>query len=283
MPKLLAVVDGSIYSASVCEHAAWIAGRINSDIEVVHALSKRSAGNAADLSGSIGLGARSSLLGDLADLDAQNARLALKRGRAILDDAQALINDKGVEGVRIKLRHGEIVETVQELESDATLIVIGKRGEAADFNTLHIGSNLERVVRATSKPVLVASREFKPIKSVLIAFDGGPSSTKAIEYLASYPQLKDLPCHILSVGAESTENKRAVEGAVATLSNSDFPVTSDIQQGEPEAVITQYVEQHNADLVVMGAYGHSKIRNLIIGSTTTEMMRSCKTPLLLFR
>jgi len=37
------------------------------------------------------------------------------------------------------------------------------------------------------------------------------------------------------------------------------------------------------DLVVMGAYGHSRIRSLIIGSTTTATVRSCKVPLLLMR
>jgi nucleotide-binding universal stress UspA family protein len=43
------------------------------------------------------------------------------------------------------------------------------------------------------------------------------------------------------------------------------------------------VEALNIDLVAMGAYGHSHIRNLIIGSTTTEMIRSCKVPVMLFR
>jgi len=37
------------------------------------------------------------------------------------------------------------------------------------------------------------------------------------------------------------------------------------------------------NLLVMGAYGHSRIRYLIIGSTTTEMIRTCKIPVLLFR
>ena len=49
-------------------------------------------------------------------------------------------------------------------ETDAALIVIGKRGEGADFAKLHLGSNLERVVRAMHKPVLVASRAFKPVE-----------------------------------------------------------------------------------------------------------------------
>lgn len=37
------------------------------------------------------------------------------------------------------------------------------------------------------------------------------------------------------------------------------------------------------DLLVMGAYGHSRIRNLIVGSTTTAMLRSCQIPVLLLR
>ena len=55
------------------------------------------------------------------------------------------------------------------------------------------------------------------------------------------------------------------------------------QSGEPERVISDHVEKYGVDLLVMGAYGHSRIRNLIIGSTTTQMIRSCLVPVLLFR
>ncbi|MFN3316727.1 MAG: DHHW family protein, partial [Raineya sp.] len=43
----------------------------------------------------------------------------------------------------------------------------------ADFAKGHLGSNLERIVRASHKPVFVASRAFKPISKVLVAYDGG--------------------------------------------------------------------------------------------------------------
>jgi nucleotide-binding universal stress UspA family protein len=48
-------------------------------------------------------------------------------------------------------------------------------------------------------------------------------------------------------------------------------------------VITREVETDAYELMIMGAFGHSRIRHLIIGSTTTEMIRSCKIPVLLFR
>jgi nucleotide-binding universal stress UspA family protein len=47
---------------------------------------------------------------------------------------------------------------VADVEGDARVILIGKRGEAADFAKGHLGSNLERIVRASHKPVFVASR-----------------------------------------------------------------------------------------------------------------------------
>ncbi|MFT6300832.1 MAG: nucleotide-binding universal stress UspA family protein [Granulosicoccus sp.] len=284
MTNILAVIDGSAYSASVCEHAAWIAEFSPSKVDVMHVLGRRDVSSEpSNLSGSIGLGARSSLLSELVELDAQKARLAQKRGRAILEDAEALLRQRGVMSVTTKLRNGEIVESVHTLEKDASLIVIGKRGEAADFDSGHLGSNLERVVRSTRLPVLVASRSFQPIKKVLVAFDGGPSSLKAIEYFATQKQYNFLECLVLSVGVDSIEQRRQLEGAVATLKNGGYNVTGEIVAGHTEMAIAAKVEQENIDLLLMGAYGHSRIRNLIIGSTTTEMIRSCKVPVLLFR
>jgi nucleotide-binding universal stress UspA family protein len=284
MTNILAVIDGSAYSASVCEHAAWIAEFSPSKVDVMHVLGRRDVSSEpSNLSGSIGLGARSSLLSELVELDAQKARLAQKRGRAILEDAEALLRQRGVMSVTTKLRNGEIVESVHTLEKDASLIVIGKRGEAADFDSGHLGSNLERVVRSTRLPVRVASRSFQPIKKVLVAFDGGPSSLKAIEYFATQKQYNFLECLVLSVGVDSIEQRRQLEGAVATLKNGGYNVTGEIVAGHTEMAIAAKVEQENIDLLLMGAYGHSRIRNLIIGSTTTEMIRSCKVPVLLFR
>lgn len=284
MTHLIAVIDGSTYSESVCDHAAWIAGRNGQPVVVVHVLGRRDVSSEpANLSGSIGLGARSELLSELAELDAQKARLAQKRGRAILDGARARLETAGVAEVSTRLRHGELLETVEEFEDDAQLLVIGKRGEAADFTGDHLGSNLERVVRATNKLVLVASRSFQPIKRVLIAFDGGPSALKAINHIATSKLFDDLACELLTVGTANAETQRELEGAAALLREAGITASHETLPGQPEKVLASKVERDQFDLLVMGAYGHSRIRNLIIGSTTTEMLRSARIPVLLFR
>jgi nucleotide-binding universal stress UspA family protein len=284
MQKLIAMVDGSVYSASVCDHAAWISTRSGAAVDLLHVLGRRETSSTpTDLSGNIALGARSALLEELSALDERRARLAQKRGRAILADAEESLKAKGVENVNTKLRNGDIVATIAELEQHADMIVIGKRGEAADFAKLHLGSNLERVARSCSKPILVASRAFKPIRRFVIAFDGGKSSMKAVDHVASSNLFEGLDCRLLTVGLDGPEIRRKQEGAAALLKGAGLTVEATIHPGQADRVIAEFVENNSVDLAVMGAYGHSRIRTLVIGSTTTEMIRSCKIPILLFR
>lgn len=280
--KIIALVDGSIYSKSVCENAAWIAGRTNAPIDVLHVIGRREAAS-TDLSGAIGLGARTELLDELSALDEERAKLAQRRGRAIVEDAEAIIRAAGITSVTARLRNGDLLEAVSEAETGAGLIVIGKRGEAADFARLHLGSNLERIVRSSVRPAYVAARAFKPVSKVLIAYDDGPSAMKAVDHVARSPLFAGLDIRLLTAGAEGVEARRRIEGAQATLRAGGHRAHADLIPGPPEKVITETVEREGIDLLVMGAYGHSRIRSLIIGSTTTEMIRSCKIPVLLFR
>lgn len=284
MPKLIALIDGSTYSESVLDHAAWVATTIGASVDVVHVIGRRDLSSApVDFSGNLEVGAQSLLMDELAEHDAQRAKLAQQRGRLIVDNGVARLLAAGVGQVHAKLRTGDIVDAVHELEADADLVLIGKRGEAADFAKLHLGSNLERVARVSRKPVLVASRAFKPIGRFLIAFDAGESVMKAINHIAAGALFPGLACTMIMVGRETPENRGKLESSVDILRRAGFSVDPIIEDGEPEKVIAAHAEAEHIDLLVMGAYGHSRIRNFIIGSTTTEMIRSVKIPVMLFR
>jgi nucleotide-binding universal stress UspA family protein len=281
--KIVALVDGSIYSASVCDHAAWIAQRTGAPVELLHVLGRRDAPEKADLSGAIALGARTALMEELAALDAQRAKLISHRGRAILDDARAILDRAGVTDITSRLRQGDVVETVTEVEKDARVIMVGKRGEAADFAKGHLGSNLERIIRASHKPVFVASRAFKPITKVLVAYDGGASAMKAVDHIARSPLFQGLSIHVVTVGTATPQIKKGLENAKAMLRAAGLEAQDSVLSGQPETALAKLVEDAQFDLLVMGAYGHSRIRTLIIGSTTTAMIRSCKVPVVLMR
>lgn len=281
--KIVALVDGSTYSASVCEHAAWLSGRTGAPVELIHVLGRREAPEKQDLSGAIALGARTALLEKLAELDAQRAKLVNHRGRAILEDAHTILDKAGVADITTRLRHGDLIEAVTEVEADARVIMIGKRGEAADFAKGHLGSNLERVVRASHKPVFVTSRAFQPISKVLVAYDSGASARKAVNHIANSPLFKGLDIHLVTVGTATPEVQKELADAKAALKAAGIEADTSILPGQPESALSKLVEEAQFDMLVMGAYGHSRIRSLIIGSTTTAMIRSCKVPVVLMR
>ncbi len=284
MSRIIALIDGSQYAQSVCGYAAWISNRIGARVDLLHILGRREGvGASASLSGSIGLGARSALLAELSEMDAKRAKLAQQRGRAVLEDGEAALKDAGVTDISARLRFGDLLETVEQFEAEARVIVIGKRGEGADFAKGHLGSNLERIVRASHKPVFVASRAYQPVETVLIAYDGAPSSQKVVEMVAASPLFEGLALRLMTAGANDAETRQSLETAQAKLREAGREASIEIVEGQPEKAITEIVESGGADLLVMGAYGHSRIRNLIIGSTTTEMVRACRIPVLLFR
>lgn len=179
------------------------------------------------------------------------------------------------------LRHGDIVGTVADVEADARVIQIGKRSEAADFAKGHLGSNLERIIRASHKSVFAASRGFKPISRVLVAYDGGITAMKAVDHIARNPLFQGLAVHVVTVGSATPEVTKGLADARAMLKAAGIEVTNSVLPGQPETALAGLVEDAPFDLLVMGAYGHNRIRSLIIGPTTTAIIRACKVPVVL--
>jgi len=283
MSTILACTDGSQYAASIYQHAAWAAVQSGAPVHVLHVIERDEWRPSADLTGSLGFDASAELMSELVNLDESHARVARLRGKAILEDATRQLKAAGVTEVSTTQRHGSLVETLDEFEQNAGLVVIGKRGEHVDFAKAHLGSNLERVARTTKIPMLAASRAFKPITRFLVAFDAGASVLKAIHYIASEPLLKGAEAHLVAVGKPGGSLKRELEHAATGLRGAGFQVKAELFQGHADDLIAGEVERREIDLLVMGAYGHGIIRSLVIGSTTTSLVRTCHVPVLLFR
>jgi nucleotide-binding universal stress UspA family protein len=280
--KILACIDDSLYTQTVCAGAAWISKRTGAAVSLLHVFTPPPKRASLDLSGNIGLGAKSELLEELTQLDESHGRIEQRKAKLMLAQAEQQLRDAGVQTIEKIHRRGSLMDVIAEREEQTDLIVMGKRGEHADFDTLHLGSNLERVARSVHKPLLVTARAFRPIERFLIAFDGGTSTIKALNYITANPLLKGLECHVLMVGS-ATELRNTLAQAANTLEQAGLKVYTALQAGPRDEVISAYVAAKDMHLIVMGAYGHSRIRQLIIGSTTTAVIRSSHIPLLLFR
>ncbi|WP_298225223.1 universal stress protein [Acidocella sp.] len=145
----------------------------------------------------------------------------------------------------------------------------------------HIGSKIERVVRASIKPILIAPLEVEPPRTAVLAYDGSQAAQCALERCANSPLLHDLPVHLVIAGAADEKHHRLTDDVYAQIKGREVLVTH--KAGTAPDVIAAAVATTPGAILVMGAYGHSAFRTLLIGSTTAATIRLVDAPILLVR
>ncbi len=288
MTNIVACIDGSNTTPAVCDFAAWASLRVDAPLKFLHILDKNEFAKSQHLggntSGSIGLGSREALLQELTELDEKRGKIALQHGHMLLDFAKSRAQEAGVKEPICRQRHGDLVDTLIEMEKDIRLLVMGKQGSMGDSIGDHVGNNLERVVRTMHRPIFVAPPTFKAPQNIMIAFDGSDTTRKGIEMVANSDLFKDLACHIVMVNNETRDVSDHLDWAKNMLEAAGFTVITSVVSGEVKQALCDYRDEHHIGMVVMGAYGHSKIRQFFVGSTTTKMIQhATDVPLLLLR
>lgn len=283
MTHVVGCIDRSIAAVSVCDYAAWASLRLGAPLTLFHVIDQERYPAPTDLTGNIGFGSREHLLEELAQLDEQRSKLAMEHGQHILQVAEQRVRESGVKDVRQRQRHGSLAESLLAIEADTRLLVIGLLGESSHSGDRHVGSQLETVIRSLSRPIMVVPDEFKPPQSAMLAFDGSATALKGVQVLAASPLLQGLPLHLVMVGSDTTDLQDQLEAARSELEPLGCELHIAIVEGDVEKALHRYQAAHNIDLLIMGAYGHSRIRQFLVGSTTTNMLNTTETPLIILR
>lgn len=281
MTNIFACIDGSPAMTAVCDAAAWASTNTGLPVTLLHVLEKNEFEGQADLSGNIGLGSREQLLKELADLDHQRSRLAHEQGRMLLKSGEDYLAGLGMTAVETLQRHGQLVETTQELSSGMRMLIMGKQGTTHAHDL--IGSNIESVIRTLANPIMVVQPGFQAPSRFLFAYDASPTAKKVLELIASSPLLKGLACDLVMVGEPSDEHERQLGQAKQVLKSAGIRVEAMLLQGEVVPMVCQHAADMGSNLIVMGAYGHSRIRQFIVGSTTTGLLKTTESSVLLLR
>lgn len=283
-PKILACVDTTQIADVVADYAAWAARKLQAPLEFLHVLNRHAElSSGQDHSGAIGLDAQEKLLTKLTSEDEARTRAAREAGRVFLNRLRERATAAGATLVDTRLRHGDIEETLSEQQEGARLLVLGRAGSSSATGDIKLGRHLEWVIRAASRPVLVANDTYKEPSQVLFAFDGSAVTRRGVVMLAESPLLKGLPIHLVVSGAGNGQGQRQLEGAVQTLKDAGIEATSALVPGNAHDVIVDVLQTKPFDLLVMGAYSHSPIRSLFLRSKTSDLLKDSKVATLLLR
>lgn len=283
MLRVVACIDGSRAAPAVCDYAAWASKHMETPMMLLHVLDEERYPAEPDLAGNIGLGSREQLLEDLAELDRKRAKLALEHGHHMLDEAHKRVTEAGIGEVIQRQRHGDLTESLLALENQTRLLVMGLHGESSSDRDTHVGSQLETVIRSMHRPILLVPDEYSEPRSAMLAFDGSATAFKGVELLAGSPVLKGMPLHLVMVGPDTNDRWEQLRKAEKMLAGLESEITLAIRAGDVEPALHAYQEEQDIDILVMGAYGHSRIRQFLVGSTTTRMLETARKPLVVLR
>ena len=281
---VLACIDGSAVTESVCDYAAWYARRLNISVGLLH-VSDVAASIRRDLSGAIGINSRQFLLDELSQLDEQRAKVVNSYSNALVQDAKSHIKNQFDDvDVHVYQRRGKLLPAIELFTAHNRAIVMGRRGEDHKHSRINIGSQIETVARASSIPVLICSEKFKEPHSYMIAFDASKTAIKAIAMLSESKLLKGMQGHIVMVGNDNEATKQSLADARTQMAAAGFSVeTHHLQKLDAVNGLLAFQMEHAIDIIVVGAYGSSKLQHLFLGSTTTEIIASTLSPVILVR
>jgi len=283
--KVFACVDLSAFAGAVAEAAGWAAERIERPVQLLHIIDKHPerAQKNDDHSGALGIDAQEHLLTDLTVADEEKSKKARERGRIFLANLQETLRLSVTVPVDIKQRFGELEHSLSEQQDTAELFVIGRRGRSAEMTQRDLGRNLERLVRALNRPVLVIPETFSRPTRALFAFDGSAIAKRGIRILASSKLLRDTPIDLVHAGASTRSTQDQLEWALNKLEKRGFNARAEIINGDPETVIAREMDTRSANFLIMGAYSHSPLRSLFFGSKTSGLLRASRVSTLLIR
>jgi nucleotide-binding universal stress UspA family protein len=283
--RVLACIDGSALTESVCDYAAWIAQRVDAPLKLLHTIDHHpETAPTSDLSGNIGLDSRDHLLEEIISLEQQRSKLRLQQGKLLLQTARERVMRAGIAEPLTNQRHGSLVESLIELEDSMRVLVIGLRGKVHENQPDKIGAKLESIIRSQHKPILVVNQAFKAPRRIMLAYDGSKAAEKAVDMVATSPLYKGMVCHLVYVSKDENGKGQLLDLVANKLRQAgDIEVIAKKLTGKPDQVLFEYQETHDLDMTVMGAFSHTRLHDLLLGSFTTRMLLNSKKPLLLLR
>ncbi len=280
---VLAGIDESSLSQAVCDYAYWIARTADAPLHLLHTIEHGRNPAVSDLTGAIGLGSSEELLKELTEVEQNRSRLLIKQGNLMLKEAKQQAKISGVNQVYSSQRHGTLPEALVDLEPQIRVLVIGIRGEQHEADQTGIGTQLEATIRALHKPILVVNGGFSEPKHVMLAFDDSPAARKALEMVAWSPLFKQAKCDLVTVTSDPGVVPEYQQQALNRLSESGVEAKAVQLHGRIDEALADYQLRESIDLMVMGAFSHTRIRGLLMGSFTAKMLQKTKKPLLLLR
>jgi nucleotide-binding universal stress UspA family protein len=277
--NILIPIDGSDYGKTAVAYGIYIAPKLGVQLTGLHVVDVRLMQGPVftDISGSIGLPPYQEFLPAIESSLEAKAESILKEFREQCEAAGIHPETKKITGV--------IDESIiEEGRKCCDWILLAQRGEHFHIGSGAIlGSTAQSVVRRSGKPVLVTPERFRKIDRMALAYDGSAPAENALALAADLSARAAWPLSVVIITDDQAVAAELSAKTEAFLETRGIDSTLLILKGKEDKELLKFIREGTVDLLVMGAYGHNRLRELILGSTTSAVIRKSTIPVLLTR
>ena len=273
--NIMLAVDGSGYTDAVLSHGITLAKALNSNILVITIADIR----IFEWASAVGADGFISIIPSGTYQD-ESRNLLYEKCEKLLSKCAQVLKKENVSFETEKLI-GSPVDLILERSQITDLLILGKRGEFARWDQRALGVTVEAVSRNIHKPLLVCKNKYRPIKKILLGYDGSDHANCALQHLGHIAEALKAKITIMCVTDDQDLGQHCCNEAESYLSNFKISLEYLIEPGHPDEVLVSHAQENNFDLIGIGAYGHSRIREAILGSTTEHILLQAPCPVLL--
>jgi nucleotide-binding universal stress UspA family protein len=277
--NILIPTDGSDFGKTAITYGITIARKLGAGLTGIHVVDVRLLQGPVftDISGSVGLPPFQEFLPTIESSLEAKAESILKEFREQCEAAGIHPETKKVTGVIDAV-------IIEEGRKCCDWILLAQRGEHFHLGGGAIlGSTAQSVVRRSGKPVLVTPEHFREIKNMALAYDGSPPAANAMKLAAELSNAASWPLSVVIITDDQALGAKLSQAAEDFLSPLKIDRTLLSLKGKEDKELLKFIREGAADLLVMGAYGHNRLRELLVGSTTSSIIRKSTIPVLLTR
>jgi nucleotide-binding universal stress UspA family protein len=280
--KILIPTDGSDNSLTALKYGIYIARKLSAVLTGLYVIDVNliQGPMLTDISGSVGMPPYEGFF------DAIEKSLN-EKADFILKEFRERCQKYGIQA-EVKKTIGRISSRIIEEAQVADLILMSKQGE--HFHVKEgglLGSVTEAVVRNSGKPVLVTPENFLEIESMGIAYDGSDSASEAFKLSLKLSKQTSWPLTVLIITSDAKKADTLSTQVEQMNENTPEAPIADceviIMSGKEQDEIIKFIREGAVELMVMGAYGHNRLREFFLGSTTSHVIRKSPIPVLLTR
>jgi len=274
---ILVGIDTSAHSRNAQALAFNLARRFKATLHGLHVVDIVSIEGSFfhDISGSLGLE-------PYLDFSSKMREVLTERGRAVLDEFRAAAERENLTAETI-LDIGIVANQICERAKIADLVMIGHHGVNERFSTGLLGSTAESVARKSPRPVIISPREAREIRQLALAYDGSERAARAMRAAAEFSVEIGAPLAVATVARDPKLGERVLGEARAYLDGYGAKTSFELLAGHAHEEIIAFLKRIEADLLFIGAYGHRRIIEMVLGSTTEYVLRNSLCPVFLSR